>query len=332
MQTPEPVPFTVITGFLGAGKTTYLNNLIREGLPRDSLIVVNDFGSINIDAELIEYRDERILQLGNGCICCTLGGTLAEQLAQAVRFQPRPAAIYVEASGVAEPARIADIARVSCHLRLASVVCLVDASQVTRHASNRYTADVWQAQVVGADQLLVNRMPPAQSAEYEQVFSVLKRLNPHATFNGTESHINDREIPSAPARPLFSVANTQQTAGLWDSVSLSYSNAIDGDRLEQLLSEYADVVMRAKGILKRTDRPVLQVFQLSGGVACWLPARRAPAANQLVCIGIKGTRFEALASALAQLDGVLISGEQQSHLASSQQGGARPAARLQNTV
>ncbi|WP_339510831.1 CobW family GTP-binding protein [Pseudomonas sp. RL_15y_Pfl2_60] len=294
MPTPEPVPFTLITGFLGAGKTTYLNQLIRNGLPRDSLIVVNDFGDINIDAELIEYRDEQILSLGNGCICCTLGGTLAEQLAQAMRMEPRPAAIYIEASGVAEPARIADIARTSRQLQLASVICLVDGSQINKHAADRYTADVWRSQIAGASQVLVNRLPPAPA----QALEILKSINPAAMLNATGNSCEAGSLRQAPAlTPVL-----RHTGSAWGSVSLSYRSAIDAQRLEQLLRDYGDVVLRAKGILARKDLRQPQVFQLSGGVPRWLPARRDPAANQLVCIGIKGQRFDALACALAQLE------------------------------
>lgn len=299
MPTPEPVPFTVITGFLGAGKTTYLNSLIRQGLPRDSLIVVNDFGDINIDAELIEYRDEQILRLGNGCICCTLGGTLAEQLAQAMRLEPRPAAIYIEASGVAEPARIADIARTSRQMRLASVICLVDGGQITRHAGDRYTADVWRSQIAGADQVVVNRLPPANSEAYTQAFELLKPINPAAWLN-TDAGAS---VHRPAVRSLTPAAAQNQSRDMaWGSVSLSYRGAIDGERLEQLLRQYSDVVLRAKGILTRTGQQTPQVFQLSGGVPRWLPARRDPAVNQLVCIGIKGPRFEALAFELAQFE------------------------------
>ncbi|ARU89444.1 GTP-binding protein [Pseudomonas sp. M30-35] len=301
MPTPEPVPFTVITGFLGAGKTTYLNNLIRQGLPGDSLIVVNDFGDINIDAELIEYRDEQILRLGNGCICCTLGGTLAEQLAQAMRLEPRPAAIYIEASGVAEPARIADIARTSRQMQLASVICLVDGSQITRHAGDRYTADVWRSQIAGADQIVVNRLPPANSEAYAQALELLEPINPAAWLNTNGASCAAANRPAVRSLTPVPVQNQSRDAA-WGSVSLSYRGAIDGERLEQLLQQYADVVLRAKGILARTGQQTPQVFQLSGGVPRWLPARRDPAVNQLVCIGIKGPRFEALAFELAQFE------------------------------
>ncbi|SNS18324.1 CobW family GTP-binding protein [Pseudomonas segetis] len=290
MPTPEPVPFTLITGFLGAGKTSYLNQLIRQGLPRDSLIVVNDFGDINIDAELIEYRDEQILSLGNGCICCTLGGTLAEQLAQAMRMEPRPAAIYIEASGVAEPARIADIARTSRQLQLASVICLVDGSQIDKHATDRYTAEVWRSQIAGASQVVVNRLPAAPA----HALGILESINPEALLN-TSGNAGARQAPAL--RPV-----SRHADAAWRAVSLSYGSAIDAGRLEQLLRAYDDVVLRAKGILARTDHQAPQVFQLSGGVSRWLPVRRQPVANQLVCIGIRGARFDALASELAQLE------------------------------
>lgn len=303
MPIPEPVPFTLITGFLGAGKTTYLNRLIAQGLPRDSLIVVNDFGDINIDGELIEYADEQIVRLGNGCICCTIGGTLAEQLAQAMRLEPRPAAIYIEASGVAEPARIADIARTSRQLQLASVVCLVDGSQITRHATDRYTAEVWRSQIAGASQLLVNRLPPADGEEYSQALELLKGLNCHAGFTLSGESSEPAKLAPRAAHLLTPVtAQTPQNDAPWSSFSLSYRSAIDGERLEQLLHDYRDVVLRAKGILARVGRTAPQVFQLSGGSTCWLPARRAPAANQLLCIGIEGARFAALAVELTQLE------------------------------
>ena len=305
MPTPDPVPLTVITGFLGAGKTTYLNALIRQGLPRNSLIVVNDFGDINIDAELIDYRDDRILRLGNGCICCTLGGTLAEQLAQALRLEQRPGALYIEASGVAEPARIADIARVSRQMKLESVVCLVDASQISQHAQNRYTGNVWRAQITTADQLIINRLPADDSAEYAQALAALRELNPSATQALSDSVrdlsaakstalATDRLKPMPPAPPVGESA--------WCSASLNYSAAIDAALLERLLREYADVVLRAKGILRRLDRNGSQVLQLSGRSIRWLPALRAAASNYLVCIGIKGARFDELTTELMQLE------------------------------
>ncbi|UTW10525.1 CobW family GTP-binding protein [Marinobacterium rhizophilum] len=314
MPIAEKVPLTVISGFLGAGKTSWLNRQIRAGLPRNSLILVNDFGAINIDAQLIEYQDERILRLANGCICCTLGGTLAEQLAQAMRMEPRPSALYIEASGVAEPARIADIARVSRQLSLAAVVCLVDASQIDAHASSRYTGTVWRAQIRTADQLHVNRMATDSSRRAGQL-AALRVLNPGARLclEGDQASTPDDRAstaldPTATA-PVLAAANrvasrapTSAAGHAWRSASLNYAGPVDAIQLEALLQQYADVVLRAKGILARGDHARPQVFQLSGSRTSWLPARPTAAGNQLVCIGIGGPRFDALIQQLEALN------------------------------
>nr|WP_082708658.1 CobW family GTP-binding protein [Marinobacterium profundum] len=315
MPTAKAVPLTVISGFLGAGKTSWLNLQIRRGLPCNSLILVNDFGSINIDAQLIEYQDERILRLANGCICCTLGGTLAEQLAQAMRMEPRPAALYIEASGVAEPARIADIARVSRQLSLATVVCLVDASQIGTHAHSPYTSAVWRAQIRAADQLHVNRLACDDASRARQLAG-LRALNPTARLcldGNKESTPVDTPIAARAPTTTAALATTSLDAQpapaaafsprpTWRSASLNYAEPIEAAHLEALLQQYADVVLRAKGILKRQDQIRPQVFQLSGSTVSWLPTRRAAATNQLVCIGIGGPRFDALIQQLQELN------------------------------
>lgn len=322
MPTAERVPLTVISGFLGAGKTSWLNLQIQRGLPRDSLILVNDFGSINIDAQLIEYQDERILRLANGCICCTLGGTLAEQLAQAMRMEPRPAALYIEASGVAEPARIADIARVSRQLSLATVVCLVDASQMDTHAGSPYTGAVWRAQISAADQLHVNRLARDDASRARQLAG-LRALNPAARLclDGNTASAQIDAVIAAGAPTTATAALGAQAAPVtafapspaWRSVSLNYAGPIDAAQLEALLRQYADVVLRAKGMLKRRDQDRPQVFQLSGATLSWLPTRRAAAGNQLVCIGIRGERFDALGRALARLGDSKPPAQQEPH-------------------
>lgn len=301
----ERIPLTVIGGFLGAGKTTYLNALIREGVPEDSLIVVNDFGDINIDAELIDYRDDRILQLSNGCICCTLGGTLAEQLAAILRLPALPGAVFIEASGVADPARIGDIARVSRRFELSAVICLVDGSQALRHVEDRFTGDIWRAQIGAASRLLLNRLPAKGGVERAQVLQWLEYLNPSAmpeiASNENDSWLSEKplsqsDINNAPRHDAPSPKSA------WHSFSQSTGSPIDAKRLEALLSDYADVLLRAKGFLIRQDRTGVQVLQLSGGRISWQPTLRPPGGLRLVCIGLAGERLDALSASLQQLD------------------------------
>ena len=98
-----PIPILLVTGFLGAGKTTLVNRILQQADGRRIAAVVNDFGAINIDAELIAGAEDGVVSLADGCICCSLEGDLLRTLANLLRRSPRPEAIVIETSGVADP-------------------------------------------------------------------------------------------------------------------------------------------------------------------------------------------------------------------------------------
>ena len=126
-----PVPILLVTGFLGAGKTTVVNHLLAHAEGRRIAAVVNDFGAINIDAELIAGASDGVVSLSNGCICCSLEGDLLRTLAALLRRDPRPEFIVIETSGIADPA---DIVRnlmdplIWREAPLETVLCVVDAT------------------------------------------------------------------------------------------------------------------------------------------------------------------------------------------------------------
>ena len=128
---PVQVPILLVAGFLGAGKTTVVNRILRQAGGRRIAAVVNDFGAINIDAELIAGAEDGVVSLANGCICCSLEGDLLRTLANLLRRAPRPEAIVIETSGVADPA---DIVRnlmdpvIWREAPLETVLCVVDAT------------------------------------------------------------------------------------------------------------------------------------------------------------------------------------------------------------
>ncbi|RYX93345.1 MAG: GTP-binding protein, partial [Bradyrhizobiaceae bacterium] len=118
-------PVTVIGGFLGAGKTTYLNHLLRSGTERYA-VLVNDFGAVNIDAGLIAKHDGETMTLTNGCVCCSIGSGFLDTLGRILDGQTRFDQIIIEASGVGDPWRIAEIALVEPSLRLNAVIVVAD--------------------------------------------------------------------------------------------------------------------------------------------------------------------------------------------------------------
>src|SRR5690348_4421285 len=126
-----PVPILLVTGFLGAGKTTIVNHLLANADGRRIAAVVNDFGAINIDAELIAGASDGVVSLANGCICCSLEGDLLRTISTLLRRDPRPEYIVIETSGVADPADIVRNLMDPVILReapLETVLCVVDAT------------------------------------------------------------------------------------------------------------------------------------------------------------------------------------------------------------
>lgn len=132
----DPLPVTVIAGYLGAGKTSLVNHLLRNPGGRRLMVMVNDFGELNIDAELLESADEDTLTLSNGCICCTMGTELLYALGDAIDRRPRPDHLVIEASGVAQPEKIAAAAHAEPEMQYAGVVTVADAANIGALASD----------------------------------------------------------------------------------------------------------------------------------------------------------------------------------------------------
>ena len=158
MKRVPGITFTVIGGHLGAGKTTLLNHILSRCNAARLAVLVNDFGQLNIDAALIADRGARTLRLENGCICCNIGNSLISTLLALLREEPRPEHILVEASGVADPARIADIARLSPSLDLNRVIVVVDGERVREQYIDPYVGDMVAKQIAAADVIVMNKI------------------------------------------------------------------------------------------------------------------------------------------------------------------------------
>jgi len=152
-----PPPFTVIGGYLGAGKTTLLNNLLTQADGLRVAVIVNDFGDVNIDASLIEAHDGDTISLANGCMCCSLSGGFASAIVAILERAETLDAIVVEASGVAEPGKIAQYGQMF-GLPLDGVLVVVDAEQIRAQALDKYVGDTVLRQLAQADLLLLNKI------------------------------------------------------------------------------------------------------------------------------------------------------------------------------
>ncbi|MCM2563315.1 GTP-binding protein [Lutimaribacter sp. EGI FJ00015] len=167
------LPLTVIGGYLGAGKTTLLNRLLAEDHGQRVMVMVNDFGAINIDADLIEKAEGDTISLTNGCVCCTMGNDLFMALGDALDRRPRPDHLVVEASGIADPAKIAMAARAEPEMAYGGIAVVVDAVNWPALADDPQIGAQMQGQAAVADMLLVSKATDGLPAGLEARLAAL---------------------------------------------------------------------------------------------------------------------------------------------------------------
>lgn len=154
---PAPLPMMVIAGYLGAGKTSLINRLLAEDHGQRILVMVNDFGAINIDEQLLQSRNDDTITLTNGCVCCTMGADLFMAIGDVLDREPCPDALVIEASGIADPKRIAQVALAEPDLRYGGILTVVDAQAFEGLAQDALIGPQILDQVVCADLVAVSK-------------------------------------------------------------------------------------------------------------------------------------------------------------------------------
>jgi G3E family GTPase len=182
------IPVTVLTGYLGAGKTTLLNRILSEDHGKRYAVIVNEFGEIGIDGDLVVGADEEVFEMNNGCVCCTVRGDLIRVLQGLMKRQASATrgfdAIIVETTGLADPGPVAQTffvdEDVKARTRLDSVTTVVDARHVLLSLAESREAG---EQIAFADQIVLNKTDLASEDELRAIEARLRRLNPLATIH-----------------------------------------------------------------------------------------------------------------------------------------------------
>jgi len=185
--THEKIPVTVLTGYLGAGKTTLLNRILSEPHGKKYAVIVNEFGEIGIDNELVVNADEEVFEMNNGCICCTVRGDLVRIIDGLMRRKGKFDAIIVETTGLADPAPVAQTffmdEQVGAKTKLDAVVTVADAKWLKDRLKDAPEA---KNQIAFADVILLNKTDLVSAGELAELEARIRGLNPYARLHRTE--------------------------------------------------------------------------------------------------------------------------------------------------
>jgi G3E family GTPase len=203
MKSKERIPVTVLTGFLGAGKTTLLNYLLSQKHGHKCAIIINEFGAISIDNQLVVGADEEILELNNGCLCCRVRGDLVRSLGDLLRKQKRFDYVLIETTGIADPNPVVHTFKASElaeSLRLDGIVTVVDAKHLEKELDDGPEP---QAQIAAADLIVLNKTDLVSPADLNRIEARIRKMNPLARIHKTErSQIDPTKIFNIKAREL----------------------------------------------------------------------------------------------------------------------------------
>ncbi len=242
------IPFTVIGGFLGAGKTTLLNRLLAGADGRRFAVLVNDFGALDIDGSLIAVHGGDTIALANGCLCCTIGDSLVTTLLALLERPERFDHIVVEASGVADPGRIADLATLEPRLIRDGVIVVVDAAEIRARAADRRVGDTIVRQLKAADLLVLNKRDLIEDAG---------ELRAWLAGQSTAPVIEARHA-GVPLDLLFGLDRHGEAASAaadqeFKSWSYEWLEPVERESLLTMLRDVPEGVLRAKGIVRFAD-------------------------------------------------------------------------------
>lgn len=304
----------VLGGYLGAGKTTLVNALLSNADGLRVTVLVNDFGEVNVDASLIRERGDDVIGLENGCVCCTIGGRLVETLIAIGERETRPDLLVIEASGVSDPMRIAQVGLLDKAFRLHGIVVAVDVDGIAQTLADPYVGDIARKQIASASTLVLTKTDLVDAQAMAQTSAQLDAIGSTKIRVIAENGV----VPHTILFPDEALAGTETSHGLLSPKPIRAAaralppglrsfvwhpqGTVDRVRLKGVLMQYPHKLLRAKGFVPLSPDIMGEVHAVGSRVAFTRRPRcdASPgAAVAVVVIGVfTDSEVQALMSAL----------------------------------
>ncbi|GGX66969.1 cobalamin biosynthesis protein CobW [Tateyamaria omphalii] len=268
----DTLPMTIIAGYLGAGKTTLINQILRNANGQRLAVLVNEFGALPIDADLIEAQDDDLIALAGGCVCCSYGDDLMLALTKMREMDPKPDHVILEASGVALPGKIAaSVSLFGNDIQVLGIVVLADAECLPDHLADTYLADTVIRQLEAADLVVLTKTDLATEPQMQNSRDAIDRYAPKATRidNGTDA-LHQVLSADASAHDLI-LGNDAPHHIAMTTRTVAPTEPVNANELAQSLADN-DAVVRAKGHLMAAPDNTMVTLQLVGKRYALTPA------------------------------------------------------------
>jgi G3E family GTPase len=242
----KETPVILISGYLGAGKTTLINNLLRQPNGKRLAVLVNEFGELAIDEDLIEAKNDNLISISGGCICCSFGDDLSGALSDLAKFLPTLDYILIESSGVALPNQIVANVGLLDKFFMAGVVCIVDCSNVLQKLRDGYVSDLIANQIESSNLVILNKTDACSTQKLELIKEQISvNLNANLIASTTFSNISF-EILEELQGISAEYSSTSHADDIFDSIVIYPTNIQHPDGLGKLLLNI-NGLERAKG-------------------------------------------------------------------------------------
>ena len=264
MTSANNIPVSVIGGYLGSGKTTLINQLLRNADGRKLAVLVNEFGALPIDADLIEAQSDTMISISGGCVCCSYGNDLIQALLEISKLESAPDHILIESSGVALPGAIAASVSINGSFEIAGIITVVDSEIILEQASNEYIGDTIERQLGDSDIVLLNKCDLVDEVHLAYLESWLVEKALYATA----VRVTYASLPNSIVLQDY-VRDTRKQhisfnshTNIFESQVIKFSKEYDANIVAQKLADPEFNLIRSKGFVPTPSG--LQAIQTIG--------------------------------------------------------------------